>query len=113
MGQYNPTAARAHVKATGNRIDEVDIGLNYYKAFRNHAQAVGTTYICLREIVVHELGHMAGLEDVYFDPDPNAPADRKCHDYEHYTMNGDYVAGDHFRESLRCEDKYALDQKYQ
>lgn len=64
MGRHNPTAGRAFRHADGNRLIEVDIGLNYYKPFRNHSDAQGPGYVCLREVVVHELGHMAGLEDV-------------------------------------------------
>lgn len=111
MGRHNPTIAFTyHVNVDGNRINELDVGFNYYKDFKKHGQS--GLYYRIKEIAVHELGHVAGLEDVYYDPD--LPVSRtNSPDYAHYSMNGHFPSKNtHWRESLNCEDKYALDQKY-
>ncbi len=112
LGGRQGKVASAGIWAVGNRIVEVDIGLNYYKDFTSHAnRAANPGYFCLRDVLAHEFGHMAGLMDVYYNagwPDQS----RWCEDYQYYTMNGITAGGEHFREDLRCEDKYALDQKY-
>ena len=97
----------------GNRIDEMDILLNYYKDFTTHAnRQQNPSHYCLLEVATHEFGHGAGLKDVYYEPS-GTDSSKWCRDYRFYTMNGHAPGGgSHWRESLRCEDKYALDQKY-
>lgn len=104
--------AKADVYHVGNRINEVDIVLNYYDDFVNHENAGSyPTYYCTLDVLTHEFGHQAGLKDVYYEP-KGSDSSRWCKHYQHYTMNGTSPGGEHFRVSLRCEDKYALDQKY-
>lgn len=104
--------AKARIYHSGNRINEVDVVLNYYYDYTNHANAGSyPAYYCTLDVLCHEFGHQAGLMDVYYEP---SGSDNKkwCTHYQHYTMNGTSPGGEHFRETLRCEDKYALDQKY-
>lgn len=106
-------AGKCIVHHNGNRILEVDMLLNYYLDWTTHAnRAANPTYWCILEVATHEFGHGTGLEDVYYRPTGD-DEDMWCHEYQHYTMNGEQAGGgSHWRESLRCEDKYAVDQKY-
>lgn len=88
--------------SNGWRIKEADIALNYYKLWRAHGTPLTGSYFCMRNTLTHEFGHFAGLRDVY---------DTQCSEYVHYTMNGE-PAHNHDKESLACEDKYALEHKY-
>ena len=99
---------------TGHKIAEFDIAVNYYKPFKQHSWSgwPDSSKACIKEVLTHEFGHAAGLEDVYyFSSRANAPDNSP--DYAHYTMNGwSDPLGTHWRESLNCEDKYALETKY-
>lgn len=111
-GREDPAAAVAAIRyiVSTKLITEVDIIVNYYKDFTPHSVSEATKH-CLLDVLTHEFGHMAGLKDVYYDPDED-PSPTNSPDYDHYTMNGEGVVNEHFRESLNCEDKYALEDKY-
>ncbi len=57
---------------------------------------------CMRNTLSHEFGHFAGLRDVYVT---------QCSEYQRYTMNG-ATNQNHDKETLECEDKFALHHKY-
>ncbi len=44
----------------GPLIDEADIGFNYYKPWKKHANPT-SGYYCIRDTAAHEFGHFAGL----------------------------------------------------
>ena len=72
--QRNGPPAGTKVWNDGNRIEEVDILLNYYEDYTTHAnRAAYPAYYCLKEVMTHEFGHGAGLKDVYYLPNGNNP----------------------------------------
>ena len=103
LGQNSATLGRCFrwMWQGTNNIKEADIALNYYKLWKVHSQPLTGSYFCMRNILVHEFGHFAGLWDVY----------DSCSEYPYYTMYG-YGAQNHAYESLMCEDEYALHYKY-
>ena len=93
------------------RIDEFDIAINYYYPWKKHGQS-GTNKYCLRDTLTHEFGHAAGLIDVLYRPTETSGIGN-CPHWERYTMHGRSQGHDtHGRESLECEDKWALWKKY-
>ena len=112
LGPHNRTIAYCYPRASGNTFWEFDIVLNYYKPFKKHGNWTTPLWHCLLEVLTHEFGHAAGLDDVYFKPHPVPVTTYNAPDRAHYTMNGTFTRGTHFRESLACEDKYALRAKY-
>ena len=48
-------------------LKEVDIAFNYYHDWATHANRQSGKY-CIRNTATHEMGHAAGLDDVYYYP---------------------------------------------
>ena len=88
-----------------NQLKDVDIGINYYAPFDRH-DYVSSNEVCIREVMAHEWGHFAGLGHI---TTAQASADDCGAIYIRYTMWA-HMSGlqPHARESLECEDKYAL-----
>ncbi len=90
----------------GMRIKEIDILFNYYQPFDQHGN-VGTGEHCIANVAAHEFGHFAGLRDVYYDPEREENS-TNCSQYTEYTMFGYASTFEHKKETLECEDIYAL-----
>lgn len=103
LGENSPTYGIYYrwVWSGTNNIRECDIALNYYKSWKVHSEPLTGSYYCMRNVLVHEFGHFAGMWDVY----------DSCSEYRPYTMYG-YCYQNHAYESLECEDKFALHHKY-
>lgn len=91
-------------------IIEADIGFNYYKFWRPHSNP-GVGYFCIKDTAAHEWGHFAGLEHVQYNPNDTSGIGN-CPHWVDYTMHTTLGTNTHERESLACEDKWALDYKY-
>lgn len=92
-------------------LKEVDIAFNYYHDWATHANRQSGKY-CIRNTATHEMGHAAGLDDVYYYPSEPS-GEGNCPHWERYTMHG--ISGGpntHNKISLECEDKWALWRKY-
>ena len=103
--------ARAHVYFFDDdfdRIQEADIGFNYYAPYDRHGYTADDE-ICIREVATHEFGHWIFLEDLLASDDPNDP---HCWIYEEYTMWGSIGYNEHDKETLRCEDKWGAYRTY-
>ena len=88
-----------------NQLKDVDITLNYYAPFNRHGY-VGAGEVCIREVMAHEWGHFAGLDHITVR---QGIADNCTSIYIRYTMWAHIIGlQPHERESLECEDKYAL-----
>ncbi len=96
--------------ANSDRIKEADIVLNYYIDWDYHGSTDSSEY-CLLQVITHEMGHVAGLLDVYYY-DGYETNEWNCPEYAHYTMQGYGQPDWHTPESLACEDMYVLDIKY-
>ena len=92
-------------------MKEVDIAFNYYFDWTTHSNNTSGKY-CIKDSATHEMGHAAGLDDVYYYSDRTS-GEGNCPHWERYTMHG-WSAGPntHGAESLECEDKWALWRKY-
>ncbi|MDE0184597.1 MAG: hypothetical protein OXP71_03955 [Candidatus Poribacteria bacterium] len=111
--ENSPNAAVTYIWLIGGigpLIDEVDIGFNYYKDWKTHANKTDG-YLCIRDTAAHEWGHAAGLKHVKYDPTKTSGIGN-CPAWQDYTMHAGASPNSHDRESLACEDKWALDYKY-
>ena len=100
----SPLAYRHIVERSGNRFLEIDISFNYYKDWKNHGNP-DTTKNCLKNVAAHEFGHFAGLAH---------SSSAVCSAYAEYTMNSQIATlNEHKKESLECEDIWALNYKYE
>ena len=89
-----------------DRIEEADIGLNYYAPLDRHGHTDDTEY-CIRNVATHEFGHWVKFWDLL--------EAHNCAAYEEYTMWGrTYVdeSKSHKQETLECEDKWGLWKTY-
>ena len=112
LGGPNSAPAECHLYISNNEIEEFDILLNYYYDWTHHADRYqNPTKYCTLDVLTHEFGHGAGLDDVYYEPG-GSDREKWCVDYRYYTMNGTSAGGEHFRTTLACEDKYAMYDKY-
>ncbi len=93
-----------------SRMKEADIGFNYYKPLNRHSGCTSTEY-CIRDAATHEWGHFAGLEHVQYRANQQSGIGN-CPHWVDYTMHTTRGANTHERETLECEDKWALDYKY-
>ena len=83
-----------------SQIIECDLGFNYYQRLDEHDDVDGTEY-CLTDVATHEFGHWVSLKDLTIYSG--------CYSsYSHYTMWEETNKNAHWRESLRCEDKWGL-----
>ena len=83
---------------------EADMVLNYNLDWEQHGQTSDYEY-CIRNTATHEFGHYVLLWDLL--PSHN------CSEYERYTMWGRNMGWNtHGKESLECEDKWAVEYMY-
>ena len=83
-----------------SQIIECDLGFNYYQRLDEHDDVDGTEY-CLTDVATHEFGHWVSLKGLTIYSG--------CYSsYSHYTMWKKTNKNAHWRESLRCEDKWGL-----
>ena len=110
-GPHDPVAL-THTRANSStyEIREKDIAFNYEKPFTTHAMSTPGKH-CIRQIATHELGHVAGLRDVWYNPNEDVSR-TNCPEYTRYTMYGGRILGGHDKEHIECEDLYALMDKY-
>lgn len=88
---------------SNNRIVEADMILNYYMDWEKHGYTSNPPKFCIQNTAVHEFGHWVELYDLY----------DACEEYERYTMYGRNTGRDtHDKESLECEDKWAVEHIY-
>ena len=83
-----------------DRVEEADIGFNYYAPLDRHGYTDDSEY-CIRDVATHEFGHWVVLEDVL--------EAHNCSAYEEYTMWEEGFTDEelaHIKETLRCEDKW-------
>lgn len=87
-----------------SRIIECDLGFNYYQPFDEHNDVDPDEY-CLLDVATHEFGHWVSLNDLDIYSG--------CYSsYRFYTMWHKIGKDEHWRESLRCEDKWGLWRTY-
>ena len=83
-----------------NQIIEQDMTFNYYKDYDRHHHTDYSEY-CIYNVATHEFGHWVRLKDLGPSHDCDNP-------YAQYTMWKPIGKDEHKKESLRCEDKWAL-----
>ena len=107
------TIARCHRRTYHNshELREADIEFNYYKDFAAH-DSPDSNKFCVRNIAAHEIGHMLGLNDGPEYKTSLPISGTNCPDYKPYTMYGAAAKGEHKKVTLRCEDEWALKEKY-
>ena len=92
-------------------MKEADMAFNYYDDWSTHADSDDDKF-CIKDVATHEFGHTAGLDDVYYDSTKTS-GEGNCPHWAAYTMHGKSDGHDaHNKESLECEDKWALWRKY-
>ncbi len=88
-------------------MTEIDIMLNKYYDWDLHG-STSSTEVCLLNVLMHEMGHGAGLDHVEYDPDDPNQGHGNCSEWAHYTMRAGSAENEHDKETLSCEDKWAL-----
>ena len=85
------------------KIVEQDCGLNYYLDWDDHGDT-SSTELCVKNVMAHEFGHFVHLND--------APENVCNVTYKEYTMCCKTKPDEHKKESLECEDIWALYKTY-
>ena len=101
---------RRRVNLSTGYIIECDIMINPYYDWDLHGNTSSSEH-CLLNTLTHEFGHLAGLEDVEYNPN-NQSGEGNCPAWVDYTMHTGASANEHDQEDLACEDKYALAYVY-
>lgn len=108
----NPLATtRKWVNQKTGEIVEADIAFNYYRSFKKHGTGTSNDgKTCIRDVAMHEWGHFAGLEHVTYTG--SNPGIGNCEAWKEYTMHTSRGPNTHGRETIECEDKFALEHIY-
>ena len=83
---------------------------NYYQDLEVHGSTSSSEF-CLKDTAAHEFGHAAGLGHVTYNTKATS-GQGNCPSWYEYTMHTRRGRNYHGRESLECEDIWALDYKY-
>lgn len=112
-GKIPLARTRKWMNQNTGEIVEADIAFNYYRTTLEKHSACTSSDHCVKDTAMHEWGHFAGLEHVEYKRGPSYSSGiGNCAAWEAYTMHKSLGPNTHDRETIECEDKFALEHIY-